>query len=289
MKKLHSLSYCHICNLTLGLLFVFMAFSYHVTAQDAEETPEATPDLLSDLPDLEGQEITVLLENDYLPFNFIDPETEEGLGWDYDTIHEICRRLNCEPIFVEFAWDEILDAIAAGEYDVAADGITITDERAAVVNFSIPYMQLAQVIIGRVDEDRFDSIDTLLDNNLLLFGTRLETTNFDMTAELVDEDRIRSYTSFDLAIQALLDGEVDAVIMDDVAGQRYIRANEGQLRFVGVPLSSEELGFVFPLDSELVEPFNLALTTMQADRTFDELFLKWFIEFDTASYPQNNE
>jgi polar amino acid transport system substrate-binding protein len=52
---------------------------------------------------------------------------------------------------------------------------------------------------------------------------------------------------------------------------------------VGEPLTSEELGFIFPLASELVEPVNLALAAMREDGTLDALIEKWFVEFDPAS------
>jgi polar amino acid transport system substrate-binding protein len=84
-----------------------------------------------DLPDLGGATITVAVENAYLPFNFVDPDSGEADGWDYDALAEICARLNCVPEFVETAWDGMILAVANGEYDMAADGITITEERDA--------------------------------------------------------------------------------------------------------------------------------------------------------------
>ena len=74
-------------------------------ASDAagEETAEeeAMDEETSDLPDLEGREITIAVENAYLPFNYIDPETGEPAGWDYDVWNEICRLINCTPVYVE--------------------------------------------------------------------------------------------------------------------------------------------------------------------------------------------
>lgn len=270
------------------ILLTCLILGFSTVAQEAEVTPEVTPAVF-DLPDLEGRKITVLVENDYPPFNFIDPETEEGAGWDYDSILELCVRLNCEVVFVEIEWEDMLDAIADKEHDLAADGITITEERAELVEFSIPYMQLAQVILARTDEDRFADAESLLDAETLLVGTRPDTTNFNLAVELVGEDRISLYESFDLAFEALLEGDIDAVVIDDVAGQRYIGDNDGLLQVMGVPLTSEELGFVFPLESDLIEPFNEALLTMQDDGTFDELFIYWFIEFDTAILKETDE
>ena len=68
------------------------------------------------------------------PFNFIDTETGEAIGYDYDIFAEICQRINCQPDFVETSWDAMV-AVMGGEgsfdtFDVGADGITITEERA---------------------------------------------------------------------------------------------------------------------------------------------------------------
>ncbi|HLB46372.1 MAG TPA: transporter substrate-binding domain-containing protein, partial [Anaerolineales bacterium] len=91
------------------------------------------------LPDLGGREIRIAVENAYNPFNFIDPATGEAVGYDYDLFNEACQRLNCKPTFVQTAWDAIV-AVMGGqgqaEFDIAADGITITEERAQKVDFS---------------------------------------------------------------------------------------------------------------------------------------------------------
>ena len=87
------------------------------------------------LPDLGGRTVTVAVDNAYIPFSFIDNETGEALGWDYDVLEEICARLNCVPEWVEAAWEGLIIAVSRGEYDVSAGGITITDERKEVVAF----------------------------------------------------------------------------------------------------------------------------------------------------------
>src|SRR5690606_17267842 len=94
----------------------------------------------SGLPDLGGREITVAVENAYLPFNYIDPSTGEPAGWDYDALNAICGLLNCQPTFVEAGWEGMIQAVADGQYDMAADGITINEERAQLVDFSDGYI-----------------------------------------------------------------------------------------------------------------------------------------------------
>jgi polar amino acid transport system substrate-binding protein len=229
--------------------------------------------------------VTIAVENAYLPFNYIDPETGEGIGWDYDAWAIICERLNCVPVFVETAWEGMIVAVSNGEYDVGADGITITEERAQVVDFSEGYIQLAQVILVRADEERFDSAEALAAGDYLL-GSQPGTTNYETAAGLVDEGRIQAYETFGVVVQALLAGDVDAVIMDNVSGMGYMGANEGLLKIVGEPLTSEELGFIFPRGSELVEPVNLAIRSMRDDGTLDDLFQTWFVEFDSSQFDE---
>ena len=69
--------------------------------------------------------MVVAVENAYPPFNLI-ADDGEAIGWDYDAWRYICWLLNCEPVFLQTAWDGLFEAQAAGEFDTAADGITIT-------------------------------------------------------------------------------------------------------------------------------------------------------------------
>lgn len=121
--------------------------------------PTSAPAQTSGLPDLGGREIVVAVENAYIPFNFIPVGSNQPEGWDYDTINEICRRLNCKPVYRQIAWDNMIAAVAAGQFDMAADGITITDERAKVVDFSEGYIAVDQRILVRKDDTRFKSVE----------------------------------------------------------------------------------------------------------------------------------
>ncbi len=255
----------------LGFLLVFLLSSaLVVAAQDA-------------LPDLGGREITVAVENAYLPFNFRDPQTGEGRGWDYDAINEICTRLNCVPVYVETSWDGMIAAVSQGQFDMAADGITITAERAEIVDFSDGYIRTAQVILARTGEDRFTDGDTLAADTSLIIGSQIGTTNYDTAVDLVGQDRVQAFETFGVAVQALLAGDVDAVLMDDNAGAGYIGANPDAIVIIGGELTSEELGFIFPAGSDLVEPVNAALASMRDDGTLDTLYTRWFEEFDAAT------
>src|SRR5690606_20364199 len=237
-----------------------------------------------EMPDLGGREITIAVENAYLPFNYIDAETGEPAGWDYEALDEICSRLNCTPVYQTFAWEPMIQAVADGQFDVAADGITITDERAEVVDFSIGYINIEQRLMVRLGEDRFADIDEFVADSSLKIGSQTGTTNFNTAIELVGQDRVVAFEQFGFAVQALISGDVDAVIIDETAGQGYVGENADEVELIGDSLSSDQLGFIFPKGSDLVEPFNAAIRAMIADGTMEELAEKYFSDAFTITY-----
>lgn len=249
------------------------------TGAGAGTTAAAT----GELPDLGGQTITVAVENAYLPFNYIDPSTGEPAGWDYDALGEICSRLNCTPEFEATGWEGMIIAVSEGQFDMAADGITITEERAQQVDFSDGYISVEQRLLTRLDEDRFATLEEFEAGDFVV-GTQTGTTNFETASAAYGEDRIVAFSDFPLAIQALIAGDVDAVIIDDTAGVGYQGENADQLKLLDGSLASDELGFVFPKGSDLVAPFNAALASMEEDGTLDALADKFFSDAFTVTY-----
>jgi polar amino acid transport system substrate-binding protein len=248
----------------------------------AEPTKAAAP--AADLPDLGGKEISIAVENAYLPFNYVDLKTGKPGGWDYDAWNEICNRLKCTPKYVEAAWDGMIAAVAAGQFDAAADGVTITEERKGVVDFSDSYIEIKQRLLVRKDETRFDGPKTFATNKELKIGSQVGTTNYQTAEKLVGADRVVSFNDFGLAVQALLSGDVDGVVMDETAGQGYVGVNAEKLALLGEPMDSGGLGFIYPKGSDLVQPVNKALASMRADGTLDKLAEKYFSTKFTLTY-----
>ncbi len=244
-------------------------------------------DIYDALPDLEGRAIEAVTGNDYLPLNFVDPATGEAMGWEYDAVEEICNRLNCEVNWNVTAWDTMISAVREDQFDVGMDGITITEERAGQVDFSEPYMNAQQFMLVAADEDRFTTPEEFAADENLLIGSQAGTTNFYTGVyEVLDGDesnpRIKLFETFGAAVQALLTGDVDMVLMDAASTQGYIGANPDQLKVVGDALASEDFGFIFTPDSDLVEPFNAAIATMHEDGYFDFLNTRWFFLYDPS-------
>lgn len=268
--------YVALMVLTLAVLALVRCAAPAAPAPTATSPPPPAAEAVG-LPDLGGREVRIAVENAYPPFNFIDEATGQGAGWDYDAWNEICKRLNCKPLFVETAWEGIFEAAAAGEFDVAADGITITEERKKVVAFSDPYMEYGQVILVRADETEVKDKDSLVAQTGKIIGVQLGTTNEETAIKLVGEQRVKSFDTFDLPVSALISGDVDAVIIDEVAAVGFMNENLGKLKIAGPRVTSGEfLGFVFQQGSDLVDPVNQALAAMEADGTLDQLFDKWF-------------
>lgn len=226
--------------------------------------------------DLDCQEVTIAVENAYIPFNYIRTDNNEPEGWDYDAWREICTRLHCTPVFVEAAWEGMIQAVADGQFDAAADGITITEDRAQIVDFSIGYINVEQRLLARLDEDRFTSIEEFAANDALVMGTQTGTTNYETAVKYIPEDRLRAFEQFPFAVQALIAGDVDAVIIDETAGQGYLGENAEDLKLVGPSISSDQLGFIYPKGSELREPVDQALQSMMADGFLTTLNTKFF-------------
>lgn len=268
-----------------SLLFVFVLVALALAACGGTADVEGCLGTAEDaIVDLECQEITVAVENAYLPFNYIVVGTDEAAGWDYDAWEEICTRLHCTPIFVEAVWDGMIQAVSDGQFDAAGDGITITDVRAEIVDFSRGYIALEQRLLVRIDETRFSSIEEFAADETLLIGTQTGTTNYETALNYLSEDRIEGYGTFPFAVQSLIAGDVDAVIIDDVAGQGYLGENAESVKLIGESISSDWLGFIYPLGSDLVDPVDQALNAMIADGFMAELNKVYFGADFTISY-----
>ncbi len=102
----------------------------------------------------------------------------KAVGWEYDAVAEIAKRLNAKITFQNSSWDAMIPAIAAGEYDFAMNGITIRDDRKDKVDFSDPYMRSEMVMLVRADEARFADAKGFAADPDLLMAAQPGTTPF---------------------------------------------------------------------------------------------------------------
>ncbi len=238
----------------------------------------------ADLPDLKGKTVVVVTENAYPPLQFIDPKTGKQIGWEYDAMNEIAKRLNFKVEYQNTSWDAMIQSVSDGQYNIGMTGITIKEDRKQKVDFSDPYMRSEQFMLVRGDESRFTDAKSFAAAKDTLIGAQPGTTPFYTAVyEVLDGNeqnpRIKLFETFGATVQALKAGDVDAVLTDGTAGKGYVDSSNGGLKLVGGPLGSEDFGFIFPKGSDLVAPVNAAIAALKADGTFDTLNKKWFLDY----------
>ena len=243
----------------------------------------ALPAAAQDLPDLGGRTIHAVTENAYYPLNFAGPDGQ-GIGLEYDVINEAAKRLNATVEWDLTAWDVMIESVRTGQFDIGADGITITEEREEQIDFTEPFITVEQYFLVRADEERITGPESFAENTDLLFGAQAGTSSF-YTAiyDILDGDeanpRVKTFDSFGAAVQALKAGDVDAVIADQAASAGYIGADPGAFKQAGAAIKSDPFGFILTPGSDLVEPFNAAIAQMKADGWLDERINYWFFEY----------
>ena len=244
----------------------------------------AFPASAQDLPDLEGRKVVIVTENAYPPLQFVDPKTGDAIGWEYDAMAEMAKRLNFEIEYQNTSWDAMIQAVSDKQYDIGMTGITIKDDRKEKVDFSDPYMRSQQFMLVRADEARFTDGKSFAAVEDGLVGAQPGTSPFYTAVyEILDGNeqnpRIKLFETFGATVQALQAGDVDLVLTDSVAAKGYVDASGGKLKVVGDALGTEDFGFIFPKGSDLVAPVNAAIAALKADGTIAALDKKWFLDY----------
>ncbi|MGP8291215.1 transporter substrate-binding domain-containing protein [Vreelandella zhanjiangensis] len=221
--------------------------------------------------------VNVATDPSFVPFEMMDPETGEMIGFDMDIINEIADRAGFEVNLTTMEFSGIIPAVQTGSQEIAIAGITITDERAQIVDFTDPYYDSGLQIIVRADNEEVSSLEDLQD---LTIGTKIGSTSYDfLQQELGENADITPYPGTADMYMALLGRNVDAVLYDapNVAYFSQTRG-EGRTKVVGPLYEGQQYGIVFHKGSEWVAPANEALAAMREDGTYDEIYAKWFGE-----------
>jgi polar amino acid transport system substrate-binding protein len=236
-----------------------------------------------DLPDLAGKEIVIVTENAYPPLQFTD-KSGAAVGWEYDAVAEIAKRLNLVVKYENTSWDAMIPAVSEGQFDMGMTGITIKDDRKEKVDFSDAYMRSEMLMIVRGDEARFTDAASFAAIPELLVSAQPGTSPFYAAIYNIldgneENARVIKFETFGAGLEALKTGDVDLTLSDSTAANGYVAASNGALKIVGEPLASEDFGFIFPKGSEFVAPINAAIAALKADGTFDALNQKWFVDY----------
>jgi len=217
----------------------------------------------------------VATDPSFVPFEMMDKETGEMTGFDMDMIRELAKRSGFEVDINTMDFNGIIPAVQTGSVDIAIAGITITDEREKIVDFSDPYYDSGLQVLISSSNDEVEDLDDLKGMKI---GTKIGSTSFDfLTEKFGDEATITPYPGSSDMYLALMGGSVDAVFYDAPNVGYFAKTRgEGRVKVVGPLYEGQQYGIAFAKDSELREPVNKALVEMREDGTYDEIHSKYF-------------
>ncbi len=223
-------------------------------------------------PAATSSKIKVASDAAYPPFEMVDEKTKELIGFDIDLFNAIAKKAGLEVEYVNVGFDPLLAGMAQCQYDAAISAITITDERKQNMTFSDPYFQAGQAItVGIKDE----TIKTDADLKGKTIGTQLGTTG-DILAKKIEGANVKAYDSVDLAFQDLINGQVEAVVADNVPSEGFVGKNADKIKVVGNLLTTEDYGIsVCKTKTDLLAKINKALAEVKSEGTIDKLNEKW--------------
>jgi ABC-type amino acid transport substrate-binding protein len=192
-------------------------------------------------------------------------------GIDVDTAKAIAEKLGLELQIDDMDFDAALLSVQQGKADIAMAGITVTDERKAVMAFSDSYATGIQSIIVPEGSD-IASPDDLAGKKI---GTQRGTTGYIYCTDDFGEDSVVAYDNGLTAVQALNNGQVDAVVIDNAPAKEYVAANPG-LKVLETSYAEEDYAIGMNKDNTaLVEAVNAALEELKADGTLQSIVDKY--------------
>ncbi|MBC7074268.1 transporter substrate-binding domain-containing protein [Candidatus Parcubacteria bacterium] len=220
---------------------------------------------------LSQKKLIVGTEAYYFPMEYITPEGKFD-GFDIDLAKEIAKRLGVTVEFENIPWDELFLALENKKVDIVVAAVTITPERAKLYSFSHPYFNAGQVIVTKKDFN-FSKLEDLMGKSI---GAQKETTSEMKAKEITFPEKVISFSNNEIATEALLKGEIDALVIDYPAARGLIE-KEKELKIATEPLTQEFYGIVLRKeDEDLLEKINSIITSLKEEGKLKELEEKWF-------------
>lgn len=228
---------------------------------------------------LQAQEtLQAVTDPSFVPFEMLDRETGEMVGFDMDILAEVAERAGFEYELETMDFQGIIPALQTGNKDIAIAGITITEEREQVVDFSDPYYDSGLRLLVLANDDSIQGVEDLAGKSV---GTKTGSTSHDFLRNRLEAENvtIEPYPGSADMYQALLGGAVDAVFYDAPNVGYFAKTRgEGRVKTVGPLYEGQQYGLALVEGSDWVEPVNEALASMKADGTYDDIYEKWFGE-----------
>ena len=198
-------------------------------------------------------------------------------GIDVEVADAIAKKLGLELVVDDMGFDAALTAVQTGQSDIAMAGITVTDERKEVMDFSDSYATGIQVVIVKEDSP-IQTVDDLA--NAEMIGTQKATTGYIYCSDTPEnggygEDHVTAFDTGALAVMALVNGQVDAVVIDNEPAKAFVAQNPG-LKILDTEFAVEDYAIGFAKgNTALLEAVNAAMAELKADGTFQNIVDKY--------------
>ena len=198
-------------------------------------------------------------------------------GIDIEIAQAIADKLGLELVVDDMDFSSVITSVQGGKSDIAMAGLTVTEERKENVDFTDSYAQGIQVVIVPEGSD-IKTVDDLANDKMI--GTQEATTGYIYCSDTVEnggygEDHVIAYTNGATAIQALLAGKVDAVVIDNNPAKAFVAANEG-LKILDTEYVPEDYAIGVSKDNPaLLEAVNAALKELIEDGTVQSIIDKY--------------
>ncbi|ANE42026.1 MAG: basic amino acid ABC transporter substrate-binding protein [Fervidobacterium pennivorans] len=211
-------------------------------------------------------------EPTFPPFEFVD-EKNQVVGFDMDIANELAKRLGVKLEIVNLPFDSLIPALLQGKIDLIIAGMTITEERAKVVDFSKPYFEANQAIVVRKD-GKFEpkKLEELVGKKV---AVQLGTTG-DLVVSEINGVQVVRFQKFTDAFLELQNGRVDAVVLDEAPAKAYVKKFPKFLISTVVD-TGETYGIAVKKgNKELLNFVNQTLDILKSSGTYNKLIQKWF-------------
>ena len=222
--------------------------------------------------------LRVATDATFPPFEMVDETTKQPVGFDIDLMNALAQKMAVQVEYINVPFDTVLEAMQSCSYDAGLSAITITDTRKQNMLFSDPYIAAGQIVVVRSDETAIKSKDDLAGKRV---GAQLATTG-EIEAKKIPNITYKPFDTIDLAILDMINGNLDAVIVDNPTALSYVARFKGQIMMVGKPFTDESYGIaVCKNNTDLQQKINTALKAVQSEGLIAQLEQKWLVSGGT--------
>ena len=274
MKKINRRSFLAAAGLTAAALALTAcggsaSSTASSTASSAASSEAASTSAAAELTTVEAGKLTMATNAAFPPYE-MTTDAGEFEGIDIDTAKAIADKLGLELQIDDMDFDAALLSVQQGKADIAMAGITVTDERMAVMSFSDSYATGIQSVIVPEGSD-IASVDDLAGKKI---GTQRGTTGYIYCSDDFGDDAVVAYDNGLTAVQALNNGQVDAVVIDNEPAKAYVESNPG-LKILDTSYAEEDYAIGMAKGSALEDAVNKALEELKADGTLQAIVDKY--------------